>query len=116
VTKPAGRECKVDSIGKIFTTVLVWVGTAIAERWIKLHPNTGTQLATVPIEGCLNNKPPAADYPVSGSLIAKTSGATATTTHSEITTQGTLTFGGNAAGIEGALTISMEGGNPIFLK
>jgi hypothetical protein len=46
--------------------------------------------------------------PIAGSFIATTSGATATTTHAGITAQGTLTFGGNAAGLEGASTIRMK--------
>jgi hypothetical protein len=115
VTKPAGRECKVKN-GTVTTNLLKATTVGQAANKLKFEPNTGTEFAKVPIEGCLNNKPPAAEYPVSGSLIANTSGATTTTTHAEITTQGTLTFGGNASGIEGALTISMEGGNPIFLK
>jgi hypothetical protein len=114
VTKPAGRECKVKN-GTV-TTNLLKAGTIATANKLEFKPNSGTEFAKVPIEGCLNNKPPAAEYPVSGSLVANTSGATTTTEHGAITTQGTLTFGGNAAGIEGALTISMEGGNPIFLK
>jgi hypothetical protein len=113
-TNVSGRECKVKN-GTV-TTNLLKAGTIATANKLEFKPNSGTEFAKVPIEGCLNNKPPAAEYPVSGSLVANTSGATTTTEHGAITTQGTLTFGGNAAGIEGALTISMEGGNPIFLK
>jgi len=59
--------------------------------------------------------PPDGSYPVTGSLIAKTSGATLTTKHEDITTQNTLKFGGVKAGVVGAATISMEGGEPITL-
>jgi hypothetical protein len=116
VTKPAGRECKVKG-GAVTTNVLKATTAGQAENTLKFSPNEGTEFAKVAIEGCTANKPPAAEYPVSGSLIASVSGATTTTTHTAITTQGTLTFGGNAAGIEGALTLRMKGtgGNPIVL-
>jgi hypothetical protein len=116
VTKPAGRECKVKG-GAVTTNVLKATTVGQAENTIKVSPNAGTEFAKVAIEGCLANKPPTAEYPVSGSLIAVVSGATTTTTHTAITTQGTLTFGGNAAGIESAHTLRMAGagGNPIVL-
>jgi len=114
VPKPAGRGCKVKA-GKI-TTVLLRAGTAgQGVGQIKVQPNSGTELASITLESCLNNIPPNTAYPVAGSLVASSGGATATTTEAEITSQKTLTFGGNAAGLEGALTFSKEGGSPIAL-
>lgn len=85
-------------------------GTTVgqASGHLKFEPNSGTQFATVPISECkiraLNNT-----FPVTGSVVATTSGATTTTTHTEITGQGTLEFGGVEAGLEGALTTKTEG-------
>lgn len=114
VPKPAERGCKVKG-GKI-TTAALRAGTAgQGVGKIKVQPNTGTELAAITLESCLNNIPPNTAYAVEGSLVASTSGATATVTESEITSQKTLTLGGNAAGLEGALTLSKEGGSPIAL-
>jgi hypothetical protein len=48
-------------------------------------------------------------------LVASASGATVTTSEEGVTKQGTSTFAGEAAGIEGAPTISMKEGNPVVL-
>lgn len=115
VILPAGRNCVVK--GGAITSALVKGTTAGQAGFkVKFEPNTGTEFARIRIEGCLNNKPPTAEYPVAGSLVDAVSGATTTITHAESTAQGTLTFGGNPAGIEGAITGRMKGGNPIFLK
>jgi len=114
VEKPAGRGCKVTN-GTVTTKLLSATTVGQTGTNLKFTPKTGTEFAGVSLEGCLNNKPPTAVYPVSGSLVASTSGATTTTTEAGITSQGTLTFGGNAAGLGGAITISKKSGNPISL-
>jgi hypothetical protein len=113
VTKPAGKGCVVTG-GAVTTKELSATTAGQAANKLKFTPKEGTEFATVPIEKCetasLNNK-----FPVTGSLIADTSGATTTTTHAGVTTQNTLKFGGVKAGIEGALTISTSGGSPVTL-
>jgi hypothetical protein len=116
VTAPAGRGCVVTG-GEIKTKPLAATTAGLTNNnELKFEPGPGeTEFASIPIGSCLENSPPSGNYPVAGSLIATTTGATTTTTHAGITGQKTLTFGGNAAGLEGALTISMEGGNPLVL-
>lgn len=110
VTLPAGRECKVGNSGVITSKPLAMTTAGLGANELKVEMGTGqTELASIRIEGCKNNAPPTANYPLAGSLIATTSGGTATTLHAEITTQGTLTFGGNAAGFEGAVTFKLIG-------
>jgi hypothetical protein len=115
VTLPAGRECVVTG-GKITSNELMASTEGLTNsNEVKTEPSSGTELFGVPISGCKNNSPPSATYPVDGSFISTASGATLSTTHAGITTQGTLTFGGNPAGTEGAVTLSMKEGNPIVL-
>jgi hypothetical protein len=118
VTLPAGRECAITG-GEIKTKPLAATTAGLTNNnELKFEMAAGeTEFASIPIKGCKENSPPEGNYPVAGSLIATTSGATTTTVHSTITAQNTLTFGGNAAGLQGALTISMSGagGNPIVL-
>jgi hypothetical protein len=64
--------------------------------------------AVIRIENCNNNVPATGSYELDGSLIADTSGATVTTTHPGVTAEGTLTFAGNPAGLEGALTFTWK--------
>lgn len=113
VTKPAGKGCKVAG-GEITTKELSATTEGQAANSIKVTPKSGTEFASIKIEGCsteaLNNT-----FPVTGSLTATASGATASTTHAGVTTQNTLKFGGTKAGLEGAATISMKEGNPIAL-
>jgi len=114
VTKPSGKGCKVNE-AKVVTKKLAATTVGQAANNLKFTPNEGTEFASIKIESCsneaLNNT-----FPVTGSLVATTSGATTTTTHAGITTQNTLKFGGVKAGLEGSLTISMEGGDPIVLE
>lgn len=102
VKAPAGKGCKVANEGTITTNQLTSRTVASGESG-KVEPNEGTTFTELKIEGCtiaaLNNT-----FPVTGSFLAKTNGATITVTHAEVTTQGTLKFGGQKAGIEGALT------------
>jgi hypothetical protein len=110
VTLPAGKGCKVTG-GKVETKNLAATTAGQAANQLLFKPNAGTEFASIPIEGCsipaLNNT-----FPVTGELTATTSGATTTTKHETITTQNKLKFGGVKAGLEGAITISMnEAGN-----
>jgi hypothetical protein len=115
VTKPAGRGCTVKG-GSVTTKTLKGSTAGQTGTNLKVEANSGTELASVTLENCLNNKPPNTSYPVAGSLVAPTSGATATTTVSATKAAGTLTFGGNPAGLEGATTLSGENGNPLLLN
>jgi cell division septation protein DedD len=109
VTKPSGQGCAVTG-GTITTETLAATTESLSTNEVKFKPNSGTKFASVPISGCsttsLNNT-----FPVTGSLIATATGATLTTTKVGIEGQNTLKFGGNKAGLDGALTISdSEGG------
>ncbi|HET7443601.1 MAG TPA: hypothetical protein VFJ57_02980 [Solirubrobacterales bacterium] len=101
VKAPAGKGCKVPE-GTITTNQLTsrTVGSGATG---KISPKEGTTFTEIKLEGCsiafLNNT-----FPVTGSLEAKTNGATITLTHAEATTQNTLKFGGQKAGIEFAVT------------
>jgi hypothetical protein len=114
VLKPAGRNCKVT--GETITThSLAATSKSQTGTNLRFSPAAGTEFAGLSIFNCTAEKPPAVVYPVSGSLVASTSGATTSTTEAGVTAQATLTFGGNPSGIEGSLTISMIGGNAITL-
>lgn len=113
VTKPA-RECKVKN-GTILTNKLLGTTEKEEGTGVVIKPDEGTEFTAINIEGCKNNVPAAGAYPVTGSLTVKATGATLSATHEEITKQGTLLFGGNVTGIEGAITVSMKEGNPITL-
>jgi hypothetical protein len=112
VLKPAGKGCVVKA-GTITTKALEGTTEGQPENKLKIAPSSGTEIASVTIEKCsvgsLNNT-----FPVTGSLVATTSGATLFSLHPDTTTQNTLKFGGVKAGLDGPLTIVMfGGGNPI---
>jgi len=113
VTKPAGKGCKVSG-GEVKTKELTATTVGQAENNVKVTPLEGTEFASIKIEGCsneaLNNT-----FPVTGSVTVTANGATASTTHTGVTAQNTLKFGGVKAGLEGAATISRKEGNPITL-
>jgi hypothetical protein len=113
VIKPV-RECVITG-GKITTQKLVVTTVGQAANTVKVSPFTGTQLASVSIEKCLENHPPTNVYPVTGSLIASTSGATVTTAEATITAQATLKLAGNKAGLDGAVTVTDNSGVPVTL-
>ncbi|MGD9734313.1 MAG: hypothetical protein AB7V58_01705 [Solirubrobacterales bacterium] len=117
VTKPAGKGCEVKE-GEVNTEVLYATTDSQLSGFLKVEPGSTAKenkLAFITIEGCsifaLNNT-----FPVGGHLLASVNGATATTTHSGITSQETLTFGGVKAGLEGAFTTTaVNGGQGIAL-
>lgn len=103
VTAPAGKGCVVANEGTITTNQLT--GRTVGSGGsVIIEPKEPSTFVEIKIEGCsvsaLNNT-----FPVKGSVEAKTNGATLTSTHAEVTTQGKLTFGGQKAGLEGALTL-----------
>ena len=104
VTKPAGKGCVVTE-GGFKTTLLAVTTEGLAANEVQLGPKSGTEFTTIPISGCstsgLNQK-----YVVTGKFVATAHGATLTTAHENITKQGTLSFGGNKAGVSGAVTVS----------
>jgi hypothetical protein len=118
VVKPA-RECKVKE-GKVVTKKLTatTVGLTNANE-LKFEGEVNAKgekiFAEVNLEGCKENKPAAAAYPVTGSLIATTNGATTETTVAGVKAQKTLLFGGQLAGLGGAITISTSKGVPLAL-
>lgn len=108
VTKPAGKGCKVPG-GAIVSTELR--GTNLGQGMEgKLEPVVGTTFMTVSIEGCsipsLNNK-----FPVAGSIKCPGTGSTVECTHAATTAQGTLSFGGQKAGIEVTTTATGRANN-----
>jgi hypothetical protein len=102
VLKPAGKSCVVKE--EMVTTQPL---TAISEGAgiLNFKPVAGTKFADITIEKCtvlaLNNT-----FPVTGTLKGTVKGATTTTTEPGVTEQNTLFFGGNKAGLGGALTIT----------
>jgi hypothetical protein len=97
VTKPAGKGCKVKG-GELATKELR--GTSAGQGMEgKLEPASGTEFASVTIEGCsiagLNNT-----FPITGSIKCPGDGATVLCTHAAVTAQNTLKFAGQKAGIE----------------
>ena len=112
VTAPAGKGCKV--VGGAFLSNELWYTTLFQEaNDLRVEPAVGTQLATIPISGCANNKPPTNNYPVTGKFAADISTATITTTNTGIMAQDEVKWGGVKAGIDSAVTLSMaEGTTP----
>jgi hypothetical protein len=113
VTKPAGRECVIK--GGAITTESLTVTSKGAEMNVEfVGAGAEKRFASITLEGCKNNVPPAASYPVTGSVKVPPSGATLPASIVETKAQGTLKFGGNAAGLEGSLTMSnKENGIPL---
>jgi hypothetical protein len=114
VTKPAGRGCVVTG-GAVTTKKLAATTVGQTAGNLKFSPFEGTQFAVIPIASCLENSPPANSYPVTGSLIGTVTGATTSTTVEGVKTQGTLKFGGQVAGLGGAITISKKSSFPVVL-
>jgi hypothetical protein len=113
VNKPAGKGCVVTG-GSFATTTLALTTEGQTAGNIKVSPKSGTTFTTVPLSKCsieaLNN-----EFVVTGSVVTTSKGATVTTTEAGVTAQGTLKFGGNKAGIEGAETVSTPLGLFAFI-
>lgn len=103
VTAPAGKGCKVPE-EKVTTSPLT--GTSAGQGMAgKLAPVEGETFGELKIEGCsvsgLNNT-----FPITGSVTCSGTGSTATCTHGVVTTQSTLKFAGQKAGVEVATTFT----------
>ncbi|MGD9735520.1 MAG: hypothetical protein AB7V58_07935 [Solirubrobacterales bacterium] len=103
VTKPSGKGCVINGNELVTNLLKATTGGQTANK-LKLTSNSGEALTSITLEKCsigaLNNT-----YPVTGSFIADTNGATITTTHAGLTSQATLKLGGVKMGMEGALTL-----------
>lgn len=103
VLKPAGKSCIVGN-GKTVTTSALTGTTEKQGDAALIKPAEGTEFASIKIESCtvagLNNT-----FPVSGTLIGEISGATVSSTRAGSTAANTLKFGGQKAGLDGALTL-----------
>ena len=108
VNKPAGKGCKV--AGETVLTNQLTGTTDIAQEaepalhTAEIKPKEGNIFTEIKIEKCtteaLNNT-----YPVTGTVKARLSGATVQGTGAEVTAQNTLKFGGQKAGLDGAITL-----------
>jgi hypothetical protein len=113
VVEPMGKGCVV---GSITAAVKATTVGQTENNKLKFEPSVaGGNLATIHISGCANEVPPAANYPLTGSFVATTEGATTSTTLAGTEAENKLKVGGNKAGLEGKITISMEGGEPLVL-
>lgn len=105
VAKPPSKGCVVTG-EKVTTNELTATTNGQAANTVKITPSAGTELAVISIKECsipaLNRS-----LPVTGSLVVTASGATLSSTHLEITMQGTLKFAGSIAGLEGSVTMGV---------
>jgi hypothetical protein len=115
VTKPAGKGCEVFKTenagppvthtgkGEVETKQLA-ATTKEQGMALKFAPKAGATFAVFYVTNCtvagLNGT-----YEVTGSVKGVPDGATTNFEHAAVTTQGTLKLGGQAAGIEGSLTL-----------
>jgi hypothetical protein len=103
VSKPAGKGCKIKT-GTVNSKALR--ATTLEQGMaLKIEPETGSVIAEFEVEGCsvaaLNGS-----YKLEGSFKLVPNGATLTSTHAEITEQGTLKLRGQKAGISTSLTVN----------
>ncbi|HET7443147.1 MAG TPA: hypothetical protein VFJ57_00665 [Solirubrobacterales bacterium] len=102
VVKPAGKGCEVAG-KKVVTNVKAT--TAGAGMELKVEPSEGSAFTSFKVEGCsvsaLNG-----EYEVKGSIKCGMDGATFTCTKAATTAQKSLTFRGQAAGIDGSITFT----------
>jgi hypothetical protein len=105
VTKPSGKGCVVK--GGIITTNELKATTQGQGDFLKFEPNAGEVLTSYTIEGCSTTGVNGV-YEVKGSIKCPVEGATVTCTHSDTTTQGTLSDRGQKAGVAGTMTLSAK--------
>ncbi|HET7444809.1 MAG TPA: hypothetical protein VFJ57_09145 [Solirubrobacterales bacterium] len=102
VKTPAEKGCKVS--GETIKTFQMTTTSEGQGHGVMVKPVEGTTITNIKIEGCsiaaLNNT-----FPLTGSVKAQGNGATLTTTEAQVTTDNTLKFGGNKAGLECAMTV-----------
>jgi hypothetical protein len=103
VVEPAGKGCEVTN-SKMITTNLLKATTQGQGMFLKFEPASGAVFASFTITGCsvgsLNTT-----YNVEGSVKGLPKGTMTQFTETETTTQGTLTLGGQPAGIGGELEL-----------
>ena len=102
VIAPAGKGCEVEG-GKIVTNKLKFTTAGQGDN-LKFEPASGSVLATFKIKGCATsglNK----EYKLEGSFKGTPKGTSIVLAHAGVTEQGTLTLGGQKAGISGALEL-----------
>jgi hypothetical protein len=105
VVGPASQHCEIVGTGHNITTKTL-TGTSLNEGdGIRIQPKTGTVFAEFEFTNCATTALNGLKT-VTGSLKATTNGATLVAEHTPITTENTLKFGGNKAGLAGKLTIS----------
>ena len=103
VAAPAGKGCSV--VGGQVETKPLTATTAGQGMFLKFAPASGNVFAEFTITGCsvgaLNKV-----YKVEGSVKGVPSGTETLFSESETTGQGTMTLGGQSAGIEGSLSLT----------
>lgn len=103
VTEPAGKGCVVKG-GKFITNELT-ATTKGQGMGISIAPTTGTTISEITIEKCsigaLNST-----FAVTGSIPFPISGPTLIVTDEFVTAANTLKFGGQKAGLDGAVTVT----------
>jgi hypothetical protein len=112
VPKPAGQNCKIKE-GKITTNKLKSTTAGKGDK-IEFKPEAGTTFVPITFEGCKTVEL-SKTYPVEGSVLAIPNGATLETTEAQVTTDNTLTFGGQKAGLTSSTTVRMKEGEPIAM-
>ena len=106
--KPAGCTIAAELTTNNLTTTTEGVQTAEAPHTVLVKPAGETSFIEITTTKCTNeglNQ----TYPVSGSFKAKANAGTVTSIHSDVTAQNTLKFGGQKAGLSGALTMTGHG-------
>jgi len=102
--KPAGCTVATELETNQLTGTTEGIQTAEGPHTGLIKPAGETPFIEIKTTGCTNeglNQ----TYPVTGSLKGILTGATVTSAHNDITTQNTLKFGGQKAGLDGALTL-----------
>jgi hypothetical protein len=107
VPKPAGQECKV--AGKTLLIEKVTATTTEQGDNIRFSPEPiegkeNKVFINIELEGC-KTKELNGEHLVQGSVRGQPNGATINFTHKTTTEEKTLTFGGQAAGLEGSITL-----------
>jgi len=104
---PAGCKVATELTTNKLTTTTEGIQTAEPPHTALIKPAAATPFIEITTSNCTNeglNQ----TYPSTGSFKAKISGATLTSLHADITAQNTLKFGGQKAGLDGALTMKVH--------
>jgi hypothetical protein len=115
VEEPAGKGCVIPGEEIEMPSLTATSVGRTNNNELEIKGPTGGNIGLIEIKGCANEAPPANAYPLKGSYIVTTTGATLEKVEATITAQKTLKFGGQVAGLNGAITISKKGSNPLAL-